>query len=220
MIFLCYRTSTLDREYEKPVASNRWLKQILLGRSLSVRSRWSRAANRSRSTSALRLFTSASCCHARRIACDGARRVALRYAVNPSSRGRLGVIWPALSRRRQWASTPTDLTHPTRPFSSRHVLFNATTKSGKCQRLPRLRAALCDFVLFCHQMPSLSPCQSSWLYDPLCSVLRWQLWSFAQPGRISIPATQPLRDLIDLMKYVRLDVRSRAATQERTLRLG
>lgn len=39
-------------------------------------------------------------------------------------------------------------------------------------------------------------------------------------GRISIPATQLLRYLIDLMKYVRSDVRTRAATQERTLRLG
>lgn len=136
------------------------------------------------------------------------------------------IMRPALSQHRQWASTPTDLTHPTfRPFSSSHVLFNATTRSEKCQRRPRLHAGLCDFVLltFYHQMPSLSPCQSSWLYEPLqegeksfkmtAVVICTTISATQASGRISIPATQLLRYLIDLMKYVRSDVRTRANTK-------
>lgn len=191
MIFLCY--STLDCKDDKPVASNRRLKQILLGRSLGVRSRWSRAANRSRSTSALRLFSlrppvvTHDVSH---VTEPGGSHFDTAWT-HPHVDGRR-IMRPVPSQRHQWASTPTDLTRPTQPFSSCHVLFNATTKSGKCQRLPplpRLHAALCDFVLltFYHQMPSLSPCQSSWLYDPLREgkkVLRWQLWSFAQPSAL------------------------------------
>ena len=121
--------------------------------------------------------------------------------------------------------------------------FTKPTKPKIHQRapikhLPLLQMAIYDITFstnVSHQMPSLANCHSLWLYVPfsdICKVSRWQLcghlrdhycYTCRLKGKtycISIPSTQLVHYLIDLMKYIHSETCSHAGTWEWALSVG